>query len=63
MGHEHGKVGEMAARACSVCFIPRDELAALCRPVPRHAPLRVVPEGTVGVVIVLCLENNAKPKL
>lgn len=63
MGHKHGEVGEMAAGARSVCFIPGDELAALRGPVPRHAPLRVVPEGAVGVVVVLCLENNAKTKL
>lgn len=63
MGHKHGEVGEMAAGARSVRFIPGDELAALRGPVPRHAPLRVVPEGAVGVVVVLCLENNAKTKL
>lgn len=54
--HEDGKVGEVAARAGGVCFIGVQEFAALGGPVAHHAPLRVIPEGAIGVEVVLHLQ-------
>lgn len=54
--HEDGKVGEMAAWAGGVCFIGVQEFAALGGPVAHHASLRVIPEGAIGVEVVLHLQ-------
>lgn len=54
--HEDGKVGEMAAGAGGVCCIGVQEFAALGGPVAHHTPLRVIPEGAIGVEVVLHLQ-------
>lgn len=54
--HEDGEVGEMAAWAGGVCFIGVQEFAALGGPVAHHASLRVIPEGAIGVEVVLHLQ-------
>ncbi len=56
--HEDGKVGEMVAGAGGVCFIGVQEFAALGGPVAHHTPLRVIPEGAIGIVVVLLLQNT-----
>lgn len=56
MRHEDGKVGEMVAGAGCVCFIGVQEFAALGGPVTHHTPLRVIPEGAIGVEVVLHLQ-------
>lgn len=58
MSHEHRKVSEMATGAGGVTFIGVDELAALSGPVSHHRPLRVVPEGAIGVVVMLHLKSR-----
>lgn len=54
--HQDGEVGEMTAGAGAVSFIGLQEFAALGGPVTHHAPLRVIPEGAVGVEVVLHLQ-------
>lgn len=54
MRHEDGKVGEMAAGAGGVGFIGVQEFAALGGPVTHHTPLRVIPEGAIGIEVVRC---------
>lgn len=54
--HEDGEVGEMTAGAGGVSFIRVQEFAALGGPVPHHTPLRVIPEGAIGVEVVLHLQ-------
>lgn len=70
--HEDGKIGEMAARTGGVGFIGVQEFAALGGPVAHHTPLRVIPEGAIGVEVVLHLQitrdmvkcpNNWLPKI
>lgn len=56
MRHEDCKVGEMAAGASGVGFIGVQEFAPLGGPVAHHAPLRVIPEGAIGVEVVLNLQ-------
>lgn len=34
------------------------QLAALSGPVSHHAALRVIPEGTVGIVVMLLLQDT-----
>lgn len=60
MGHEDGKVGQVTAGAGGVALVGVQQLAALRGPVSHHAPLRVVPEGAVGVVVVLFLQNTKR---
>uniref|UniRef100_A0A665WB72 Uncharacterized protein n=1 Tax=Echeneis naucrates TaxID=173247 RepID=A0A665WB72_ECHNA len=43
----------MAAGTGGVCFIGFQESAALGGPVAHHTPLRVIPEGAIGVEVVL----------
>lgn len=38
------------------------QFAALSGPVAHHAPLRVVPEGAVGVVVMLLLQAQPEGK-
>lgn len=54
--HEDGKVGEVVAGAGGVCFIGVQEFAALGGPVAHHTPLRVIPEGAIGVEVALHLQ-------
>lgn len=55
VSHEDGKVGQVTAGAGGVALVGVQQLAALSGPVSHHASLRVVPEGTVGIVVVLLL--------
>lgn len=70
--HEDGKVCKMAAWAGGVGFVGVQEFAALGGPVAHHTPLRVIPEGAIGVEVVLHLQitrdmvkcpNNWLPKI
>lgn len=56
MCHKNGEVGEMAACAGGVRFIGVQKFAALGGPVAHHTPLRVIPEGAIGVEVVLHLQ-------
>ena len=59
-GHEHRKVGEVAAGAGGVRAVGVQQPAALGRPLARHGALRVVPERTVGTVVVFQLDKKRK---
>lgn len=54
--HQDGKVGEMVAGAGCVRFVRFKEFAALGGPVAHHTPLRVIPEGAIGVEVALHLQ-------
>lgn len=54
--HQDGKVGEMVAGTGCVRFVRFQEFAALGRPVALHTPLRVIPEGAIGVEVALHLQ-------
>lgn len=56
MRHQDGKVGEMVAGAGCVRFVGFQEFAALRGPVAHHTPLRVIPEGAIGVEVALHLQ-------
>lgn len=58
MSHEDGEVGQVTAGASGVALVGFQQFTALSGPVSHHAPLRVVPEGTVGIVVVLLLQNT-----
>lgn len=58
VSHEHGEVGEVAARAGGVRAVGVQQPAALRRPLARHGALRVVPEGAVRSVIILQLRKT-----
>lgn len=58
MSHEDGEVGQVTAGASSVALVGFQKFAALSRPVSHHAALRVIPEGTVGIVVVLLLQKK-----
>ncbi len=58
MSHEDGEVGQVTAGASGVALVGFQQLAALSGPVSHHAALRVIPEGTVGIVVVLLLQNT-----
>lgn len=55
MGHEHGKVGQVRARAGGVGPVGGQQAAVLRGPVAGHGLLGVAPEGAVGVEVVLRL--------
>lgn len=55
VSHEHGKVGEVAAGTRGMGLVGLHQAAALGRPVAQHGTLRVVPEGAVGIEVVLVL--------
>lgn len=57
VSHEDGKVGQVTAGAGGVALVGVQQLAALSGPVSHHAALRVVPEGTVGIVVMLLLQD------
>lgn len=46
----------MVAGAGRVRFVGLEEFAALGGPVAHHAPLRVIPEGAIGVEVALHLQ-------
>lgn len=54
--HEDGEVGEVVAGAGGVRLIGVQEFAALGGPVAHHTPLRVIPEGAIGVEVVIHLQ-------
>lgn len=56
MGHEDGEVGQVTAGARGVALVGVQQFAALGGPVSHHAALRVIPEGAVGIVVVLLLK-------
>lgn len=58
MSHEDGKVGQVTARASGVALIGFQQFTTLSGPVSHHAPLWVIPEGTVGIVIMFFLQNT-----
>lgn len=58
VSHEDGKVGEVTAGASGVALVGVQQLAALSGPVSHHAALRVIPEGTVGIVVMLLLQDT-----
>lgn len=58
MGHEDGEVGQVTAGASGVAFVGFQQLTALSGPVSHHAALGVIPEGTVGIVVMLLLQNT-----
>lgn len=55
MSHEHSKVGQVCAGAGGVCSVGSQQPAVLRGPEARHTALRVAPEWTVGVEILLWL--------
>lgn len=61
MSHEDGEVGQVTAGASGVTLVGFQQFTALSGPVSHHAALWVIPEGTVGIVIVLLLQNTNKP--
>lgn len=63
MSHEDGEVGQVTAGASGVALVGIQQFTALGGPVSHHATLWVIPEGTVGVVVMLLLQNkNAERK-
>lgn len=58
VSHEDGKVGQVTAGASGVALVGVQQLAALSGPVSHHAALRVIPEGTVGIVVMLLLQDT-----
>lgn len=56
VGHEDGEVGQVTAGARGVALVGVQQFAALGGPVSHHAALRVIPEGAVGIVVVLLLK-------
>lgn len=58
VSHENGEVGQVTAGASGVALVGFQQFTALRGPVSHHAPLRVIPEGTVGIVVVLLLQNT-----
>lgn len=58
VSHEDGKVGQVTAGASGVALVGVQQLAALSGPVSHHAALRVIPEGTVGIVVMLLLQDS-----
>lgn len=55
VSHEHSEVGEVCAGAGGVRSVGSQQPAVLRRPEARHTALRVAPERTVGVEILLRL--------
>lgn len=55
MSHEHSKVGQVCAGAGGVRSVGSQQPAVLRGPEARHTALRVAPEWTVGVEILLWL--------
>lgn len=55
MGHEHGKVGQVRARARGVRPVGGQQAAVLRGPVAGHGLPGVAPEGAVGVEVLLRL--------
>lgn len=62
MSHEDGKVGQVTAGASGVALVGFQQFTALSGPVSHHASLWVIPEGTVGIVVVLFLQNINREK-
>lgn len=62
MSHEDGKVGQVTAGASGVTLVSFQQFTALSGPVAHHAPLRVIPEGTVGIIVMLFLQNTNREK-
>lgn len=58
MSHEDGEVGQVTAGASGVALVGLQQLTALGGPVSHHAALGVIPEGTVGIVVMLLLQNT-----
>lgn len=63
VSHEHGEVGEVAARAGSVCVVCAQQPAAQRRPLACHRALRVVPEGAIWSVIILQLRKKTQKEM
>lgn len=60
VGHEDGEVGEVSAGARGVRPVGAQQAAVLRRPVAAHCFLRVTPERTVGVEVLLRLLVKSK---
>ncbi len=58
MVHEHGEVGQMRAGAGGVRVVAVQTSAAMRRPLTRHRALRVIPERTVGIEVILQLSKH-----
>lgn len=62
MSHEDGEVGQVTAGASGVTLVGFQQFTTLSGPVSHHAPLWVIPERTVGIVVVLLLQNTNREK-